>query len=108
MVLPTRFQLDARDSFFSLRASDLLRISTFGFPAGMGHYGELTQRPDRLVTCAGALLLWRMARKAAADAETGHGFNDIIGVALLAFALLLLVAQLSFDPHDLAAIYNPP
>jgi len=49
-----------------------------------------------------------MARKAAADAETGHGFNDIIGVALMAFALLLLVAQLSFDPHDLAAIYNPP
>ncbi len=49
-----------------------------------------------------------MARKAAADAGIGHGFNDIIGVALMAFALLLLVAQLSFDPHDLAAIYNPP
>src|SRR5437899_1264501 len=49
-----------------------------------------------------------MARKAAAESESAHGFNDIIGVVLLAAALLLLVAQLSFDPHDLASIRNPP
>jgi S-DNA-T family DNA segregation ATPase FtsK/SpoIIIE len=31
-----------------------------------------------------------------------RGFDDIIGVALLAAALLLLVAQLSFDPQDIS------
>jgi len=37
-----------------------------------------------------------MARKATADSgRSHHGFNDIIGVALLAVALLLLVAQMS-------------
>ncbi|MGN6642942.1 MAG: DNA translocase FtsK 4TM domain-containing protein, partial [Verrucomicrobiota bacterium] len=49
-----------------------------------------------------------MARKASADSETSHGFNDIIGVALLAAALLLLVSQWSFDPNDLALHRNPP
>ena len=49
-----------------------------------------------------------MARKASADSQAPHGFNDIIGVVLLALALLLLVAQLSFDPHDLATILTPP
>jgi len=34
--------------------------------------------------------------------------NDIIGVALLAAALLLLVSQLSFDRYDLARNLNPP
>jgi S-DNA-T family DNA segregation ATPase FtsK/SpoIIIE len=42
-----------------------------------------------------------MARKASSDADSTRGFGDIIGVALLAGALLLLVAQLSFDPKDL-------
>ena len=41
-----------------------------------------------------------MARKAS-ESESTHGFNDIIGVALLALALLLFVAQLSFDPNDI-------
>jgi S-DNA-T family DNA segregation ATPase FtsK/SpoIIIE len=49
-----------------------------------------------------------MARKASADSDSAHGFNDIIGVALLAAALLLLVAQLSFDRYDLAVNRNPP
>ena len=31
-----------------------------------------------------------------------RGFDDIIGVALLAVALLLLIAQLSFDPQDIS------
>ena len=49
-----------------------------------------------------------MARKAASDSEPAHGLNDIIGVALLAAALLLLVSQLSFDRYDLARNLNPP
>ena len=47
-----------------------------------------------------------MSRKASAD--SANGFGDIIGVALLAAALLLLVAQLSFDRCDLASLCNPP
>ncbi|MEI9961482.1 MAG: DNA translocase FtsK 4TM domain-containing protein [Limisphaerales bacterium] len=35
-------------------------------------------------------------------------FNDVIGFALLAIALLLLVAQFSFDRYDLAFIHTPP
>ena len=49
-----------------------------------------------------------MARKASANSESSHGFNDIIGVALLAVALLLLVSQLSFDRYDLAINIDPP
>jgi DNA segregation ATPase FtsK/SpoIIIE, S-DNA-T family len=47
-----------------------------------------------------------MSRKASSD--SANGFGDIIGVALLAVALLLLVAQLSFDRYDLSFIRNPP
>jgi S-DNA-T family DNA segregation ATPase FtsK/SpoIIIE len=47
-----------------------------------------------------------MARKAS-DSESAHGLNDVIGVALLAVALLLLVAQLSFDRNDIAFNANP-
>ena len=43
-----------------------------------------------------------MSRKT--PAGPGNGLNDIIGVALLAAALLLLVAQVSFDRNDLAFI----
>ncbi len=38
----------------------------------------------------------------------GNGLNDIIGVALLAAALLLLVSQVSFDRYDLSFIRTPP
>jgi S-DNA-T family DNA segregation ATPase FtsK/SpoIIIE len=41
-----------------------------------------------------------MSRKASSD--SAHGFGDIIGVALLATALLLLVAQWSFDRDDIS------
>jgi S-DNA-T family DNA segregation ATPase FtsK/SpoIIIE len=44
-----------------------------------------------------------MARKASADSEAAHGFNDIIGIVLVAFALLLLAALLSYNPHDVSA-----
>src|SRR6478752_2996493 len=50
-----------------------------------------------------------MARKASAESKSPHhGFHDIIGVALLAAALLLLVAQVSFDRCDLSSNLNPP
>ena len=37
-----------------------------------------------------------------------NGLNDVIGIALLALALLLFVAQLSFDRYDLASVRIPP
>jgi S-DNA-T family DNA segregation ATPase FtsK/SpoIIIE len=49
-----------------------------------------------------------MARKSGDDSNSKNGLNDVIGVALLALALLLLVAQLSFDRYDLASVRIPP
>jgi S-DNA-T family DNA segregation ATPase FtsK/SpoIIIE len=49
-----------------------------------------------------------MSRQAASDSDATRGFGDIIGVALLALALLLLVAQLSFDRYDLSFVHQPP
>jgi S-DNA-T family DNA segregation ATPase FtsK/SpoIIIE len=49
-----------------------------------------------------------MSRKTTADGGSAHGFNDIIGLVLLAAALLLVVAQLSFDRYDLSFFLNPP
>ena len=47
-----------------------------------------------------------MSRKS--PSNSGHGFNDVIGVALLLLvALPLLVAQLSFDRFDLSFIHIP-
>ena len=40
--------------------------------------------------------------------EPNHGFGEIMGVALLVAALLLLAAQISFDRYDLSFIKNPP
>ncbi len=37
-----------------------------------------------------------------------HGWNDVIGVILLVAAVLLLVAQWSFDQNDLAFLHIPP
>ena len=48
-----------------------------------------------------------MARKTAAESEH-RGFADFIGVALLAVALLLLVAQLSVDRSDIPSLCTPP
>jgi S-DNA-T family DNA segregation ATPase FtsK/SpoIIIE len=47
-----------------------------------------------------------MSRKSPPDSN--KGFADVIGVALLAAALLLLVAQLSFDRYDLSFFKDPP
>jgi S-DNA-T family DNA segregation ATPase FtsK/SpoIIIE len=49
-----------------------------------------------------------MARKSGDDSNPKNGFNDVIGIALLALALLLLVAQLSFDRGDLPSFRVPP
>jgi S-DNA-T family DNA segregation ATPase FtsK/SpoIIIE len=37
-----------------------------------------------------------------------RGLDDIIGIVLLLAAFLLLLAQLSFDPHDIGYLYRPP
>ena len=47
-----------------------------------------------------------MSRKTGEDSK--NGLNDVIGFALLAVAVLLLVSQLSFDRNDLAFIHTPP
>ncbi len=47
-----------------------------------------------------------MSRKT--DSGSSRGFDDIIGAALLLAAFLLLLAQLSFDPHDIRFLKNPP
>lgn len=44
-----------------------------------------------------------MSRKT--PSESNHGFADVIGVVLLAAALLVVVAQLSFDPRDIRFLY---
>jgi len=49
-----------------------------------------------------------MARKASASSEPARGFNDIIGVVLMGFAVLLLVALLSYHPRDVSANAVPP
>src|ERR1700745_1877755 len=43
-----------------------------------------------------------MAKKAAPDSSSMRGFNDIIGIVLMGLAVLLLVALLSYDAHDLS------
>ena len=39
--------------------------------------------------------------------EPHHGLNDVIGVALLALALLLFVSQITFDRYDLSFLARP-
>ncbi len=46
-----------------------------------------------------------MSRRTASG--PGNSFADVIGVALLALALLLLVAQWSFDRHDISWLGDP-
>ena len=46
-----------------------------------------------------------MSRRTASG--SGNGFANVIGVALLALALLLLVAQWSFDSHDISWLGDP-
>jgi S-DNA-T family DNA segregation ATPase FtsK/SpoIIIE len=48
-----------------------------------------------------------MSRKTASSSDSHHGLSDVIGLTLLAAALLLLVAQFSFDCGDLAFYKDP-
>ena len=43
-----------------------------------------------------------MARKASTSSEPAHGLNDVLGLALMGLAVLLLAALLSYDRRDLA------
>ena len=47
-----------------------------------------------------------MSQKTGDDSK--NGLSDVVGFALLAVAVLLLVSQLSFDRNDLAFIHTPP
>ena len=47
-----------------------------------------------------------MARKD--ESESHHGWTDVIGVVLLATALVLALAQWSFDKYDLSSVRLPP
>jgi DNA segregation ATPase FtsK/SpoIIIE-like protein len=49
-----------------------------------------------------------MARKDPKIAADHRGLNDIIGIVLLAGALLLMLAQVSFDRYDIDANKLPP
>src|ERR1051326_4941507 len=52
--------------------------------------------------------LLRMARKSSTDSTPHHGFNDVIGIVLVGFALLLLVALFSYQKSDVSANMLPP
>jgi len=49
-----------------------------------------------------------MARKNSANNPQARGLSDIVGIVLIACALLLLVAQLSFERTDVSANHFPP
>jgi S-DNA-T family DNA segregation ATPase FtsK/SpoIIIE len=49
-----------------------------------------------------------MARKTGDTPSPHRGLNDVIGIALLVLALLLLVSQFSFDRYDLPSVRVPP
>jgi S-DNA-T family DNA segregation ATPase FtsK/SpoIIIE len=49
-----------------------------------------------------------MARKDSAKAGSHRGFNDIAGFVFIGVALLLMLAQVSFDPNDVAKNRVPP
>jgi S-DNA-T family DNA segregation ATPase FtsK/SpoIIIE len=48
-----------------------------------------------------------MARKDNTDAPHARGFGDIIGLALIASALLLMISQWSFDRYDISDVRVP-
>lgn len=49
-----------------------------------------------------------MSRKNSENHAAYIGYNDIIGIALIAFGVLLMVAQWSYDSWDLKIIHDPP
>src|SRR5512143_368024 len=49
-----------------------------------------------------------MARKEVSSAGDAHGWNEIIGIVMVALALLLGAALFSYDRNDLASNRVPP
>ncbi len=49
-----------------------------------------------------------MARRESDSNQTSRGYNDVIGITLIAIGMLLMVAQLSYDSWDLRIIHDPP
>ncbi|MDR3458055.1 MAG: DNA translocase FtsK [Verrucomicrobiae bacterium] len=49
-----------------------------------------------------------MAKKSGDDPKAKNGLNDVIGLAVLFAALILLVAQWSFDRNDISSITTHP
>ncbi|MGB9601224.1 MAG: DNA translocase FtsK 4TM domain-containing protein [Limisphaerales bacterium] len=49
-----------------------------------------------------------MARRESSESHHNRGYNDIIGISLIAFGLLLMIAQWSYDSCDLRVIHDPP
>src|SRR5579859_4694784 len=47
-----------------------------------------------------------MSRKT--DSGSSRALDDVIGVVLILAAIALLLAQLSFDRHDITCLCNPP
>ncbi len=49
-----------------------------------------------------------MARRESDSNQTNRGYNDVIGITLIALGMLLMVAQWSYDSWDLRIIHDPP
>ncbi len=49
-----------------------------------------------------------MAKKGAPEAAPNRGLNDLIGVVLMGFAILLLIALFSYDANDRPETHLPP
>ena len=49
-----------------------------------------------------------MARKEASGSSDAHGWNEILGIIMVAAALLLVAALFSYDRYDLASNRVPP
>ena len=77
-----------------------MRIFSFKFSPRFGKRQFFARKFNfNFETAAPGCYAAAMSRK---PADSHNGFNDVIGVALLALALLLLVAQLSFDRNDVS------
>src|SRR5207253_2625126 len=59
-------------------------------------------------SCCSSNLLIVARKDSLRPAAHARGFSDIIGITLMALALLLVVAQLTFHPHDVASNRVPP
>lgn len=49
-----------------------------------------------------------MTRRESDSNQSSRGYNDVIGITLIAIGMLLMVAQWSYDSWDLRIIHDPP